>query len=146
MLVADERGNRRAAEWQCWGSTSSWSITSHSRWWHSPVESPSSTLSSRASPPGKAREIMVKVLSDSSAGRGMVSRLGVGKRVKHTNTQFMFAQGVIRDGTVKIGPVRSWRVERLGHRDEVCNETNPGQAARGHEHGVPHAGVPGSRS
>ena len=48
-----------------------------------------------------------KVYSDSAAGRGMISRLGVGKRVKHMDVQFMFAQGVIRDGIVEILPVAS---------------------------------------
>ena len=59
-------------------------------------------------------EIKVKVLSDSSAGRGMISRLGVGKRVKHIDTQFMFAQGVIRDGIAKIGPAPGeWNVSDI---------------------------------
>ena len=52
-----------------------------------------------------AHVVNVRVKSDSSAGRGMISRLGVGKKVKHIDTQFMFAQGVSRDGTVQVVPV-----------------------------------------
>lgn len=37
----------------------------------------------------------------------MISRLGVGERVKHIDVQFMFAQGVVRDGIVEILPVPS---------------------------------------
>eukprot|EP00971_Amphidinium_carterae_P158541 3143108-Amphidinium_carterae.2 len=44
----------------------------------------------------------LRVRSDSSAGRGMISKLGVGKRAKHIDTQFLFVQTVIQDKTVLV--------------------------------------------
>ena len=41
-------------------------------------------------------EVMVR--SDSSAGRGMASRFGVGRRSKHLETKSLFAQNLIKDG------------------------------------------------
>eukprot|EP00971_Amphidinium_carterae_P191937 3808464-Amphidinium_carterae.1 len=39
----------------------------------------------------------LRVRSDSSAGGGMISKLGVGKRARRIDTQFLFAQTVIQD-------------------------------------------------
>ena len=45
--------------------------------------------------------------SDSSAGRGMASRLGVGRRSKHLETKSLFAQHVIKDGLVMLEAVHT---------------------------------------
>ena len=47
----------------------------------------------------------ITILSDSSAARGMISRLGVGRKAKHIDTQFLFAQQLIYDGTIKVKSV-----------------------------------------
>ena len=43
-----------------------------------------------------------RVESDSSAGRGMATRAGVGKKAKHIDVQFLFMQDVFRAGIVKL--------------------------------------------
>ena len=49
----------------------------------------------------------VVVGSDSSAGRGMVSRLGVGRRSKHLETKSLFAQHLIKYGLVGLERVHT---------------------------------------
>ena len=49
----------------------------------------------------------VVIRSDSSAGRGMASRLGVGRRSKHLETKSLFAQHLIKDGLVVLEPVHT---------------------------------------
>ena len=49
----------------------------------------------------------VVIRSDSSAGRGMASRLGVGKRSMHLETKSLFAQHLIKDGLVVLEPVHT---------------------------------------
>ena len=45
------------------------------------------------------------VESDSSAGRGMVSRAGVGKKAKHIAVQYLFMQDISRAGLIQLGTV-----------------------------------------
>ena len=49
----------------------------------------------------------VLVRSDSSAGRGMASRLGVGRRSKHLETKSLLAQHLIKDGLVTLETVHT---------------------------------------
>ena len=49
----------------------------------------------------------VMVLSDSSAGRGMASKLGVGRRSKHLETKSLFAQHLTKDGLVTLETVHT---------------------------------------
>ena len=49
--------------------------------------------------------IEVVIGSDSSAGRGMASRLGVGRQSKHLETKSLFAQHLIKDGLVMLETV-----------------------------------------
>ena len=49
----------------------------------------------------------VVIRSDSSAGRGMASRPGVGRRSKHFETKSLFAQHLIKDGLVVLEPVHT---------------------------------------
>ena len=49
----------------------------------------------------------IVIRSNSSAGRGMASRLGVGKRSKHLETKSLFAQHLIKDGLVVLEPVHA---------------------------------------
>ena len=51
--------------------------------------------------------------SDSSAGRGMIARLGVGKKAKHIDVQFMFAQEAIRRG--------EWELQAVPGDDNVAD-------------------------
>ena len=46
--------------------------------------------------------VRLQLKSDSSAARGMVSRLGVGKKAKHIDTQYLFCQGLVRDKIIEI--------------------------------------------
>ena len=47
------------------------------------------------------------IRSDSSAGRDMASRLGVGRRSKNLETKSLFAQHLIKDGLVVLEPVHT---------------------------------------
>ena len=49
----------------------------------------------------------VVIRSDSSAGRGMASRLRVGRRSKHLETESLFAQHLIKDGLVVLESVHT---------------------------------------
>ena len=40
--------------------------------------------------------------SDSSAARGMAKRLGVGKKAKHIDVQYLMVQDLVADGVVNI--------------------------------------------
>jgi hypothetical protein len=57
-------------------------------------------------------ETRSEVLTDSSAAKGMISRLGVGKKAKHIQTQFLYAQELIRGEIVRIGTVGT--IKNLG--------------------------------
>ena len=47
----------------------------------------------------------LELRSDSAAARGMISRLGIGRKAKHIDTQFLFAQRLIYDGVIKCAAV-----------------------------------------
>ena len=46
-------------------------------------------------------------MSDSSAGRGKASRLGVGRRSNHLETKSLFAQHIIKNGLVMLETVHT---------------------------------------
>eukprot|EP00971_Amphidinium_carterae_P055968 1103800-Amphidinium_carterae.2 len=54
----------------------------------------------------------LRVRSDSSAGRGMISKLGVGKRAKHIDTQLLVAQTLIQDKPFRSKVVVEQRTQR----------------------------------
>ena len=52
------------------------------------------------------QESKIDILTDSTAAERFTNRLGVGKRMRHLETQEMFAQQFVREGSVKIVKVK----------------------------------------
>eukprot|EP00971_Amphidinium_carterae_P348914 6490741-Amphidinium_carterae.1 len=50
----------------------------------------------------QVKDLRIVLWSDSVAGRGMISRLGVGKKAKHIDVQYLFAQQYVRDKVVEV--------------------------------------------
>eukprot|EP00971_Amphidinium_carterae_P137637 2727858-Amphidinium_carterae.1 len=48
------------------------------------------------------KDLSIVLWSDSVAGRGMISRLGVGKKAKHIDVQYLFAQQYVREKVVEV--------------------------------------------
>ena len=50
-------------------------------------------------------KIIIKINTDSTAGKSMATRQGVSKRAKHIELKFMFIQQLVQDGIISIHKV-----------------------------------------
>jgi len=51
-------------------------------------------------------KVTLRLLADNSASRGILSRLGAGKKTRHIATKFFWVQRLVRDGLLKIGAIK----------------------------------------